>query len=644
METMFKNNNECNQTNCNVLHSILETAPDIIVFALDTGCNYLAFNTRHKEVIKSIWGVEIAIGLNMLEVISDAADRERARLNFSRALSGESFILEEWYGDERLSRECWLNHYSPIRTDAGDVTGITCFVQNISERKRIEGELVAREQQFRSLVENSPDAIIRYDTECRRIHVNPAFVQLVGESAKALLGSTPTEHSLSIESVSFQNALEQALKTGKEIQHEHTLLGIGDNTRDMHFRIVPEFGADRKVTSVLAIGRDITELKRLEERLHQSQKMEAVGQLAGGVAHDFNNIMTAIVGFAHIIGLKLGQDSSLNTYLDKILASAERATSLTRDLLAFSRKEVTQLKPIDFSKTIANSQHLISHLLREDIELIISSSDEPLTVMAGETQLTQILMNLATNARDAMPTGGKVAITMSSIIMDQDYVEHHGYGRKGKFALMTIADTGCGMDEKTRERLFEPFFTTKEVGKGTGLGLSTVYGVVTQLGGFIDVDSEPGKGTIFRIFLPLIESAATYEETIPPENTPYCGMETILLAEDDADVREIEESILNAAGYRVISAKDGSEALRMFFNHKDSVNLLILDAIMPETNGIEVLRTVLDIQPKAKTILMTGYTTEVMAVNDLIEKGTRFIQKPVNPRDFLLTVREVLDR
>jgi PAS domain S-box-containing protein len=644
MENALRESEERYRTNCNLLQSILESSPDVIVFALDTNCNYLAFNTRHKEAIKAIWGMEIAIGMNMLEVIGDVTDRERARVNFARALSGESFTLEEWYGDEQLSRECWLDYYSPIHSDAEDVTGMTCFVQNITDRKRIEGELVAREQQFRSLVENSPDIVIRYDTKCRRILVNPALIRLVGKPAATLLGVAPTDYPLGIETVNYQNALKQALENGKEVIHENIWRGVGDRTIISHFRIVPEFGANGRVAGVLAIGRDITELKLLEEQLNQSQKMEAVGQLAGGIAHDFNNIMTAIIGFAHIIGMKVGQESSLNCYLDKILASAERASSLTRDLLTFSRKEVMQLKPIDSREAIAGSQQLISRLLREDIELTISLSDEPLTVMAGENQLTQILMNLAANARDAMPSGGKITIAVSSFTMDQEYVERHGYGKKGIFSLIAFADTGCGMDEKTREKIFEPFFTTKEVGQGTGLGLATVYGIVKQLGGFINVYSEPEKGTIFRIYLPLAGSVATTEEKILADVPLYDGTETLLLAEDEPLVREIEETLLREAGYKIISARDGNEALRLFSDHRDSIDLLVLDAIMPGKNGIDVFREIQKIDPQIKVIMVSGYTSEMMIVSEFIEKGMKFMQKPVNPSEFLQAIREVLDR
>jgi CheY-like chemotaxis protein len=371
--------------------------------------------------------------------------------------------------------------------------------------------------------------------------------------------------------------------------------------------------------------------------------MEAVGQLAGGIAHDFNNIMTAIVGFAHIIGIKLGHDSPLNSYLDKILASAERAAGLTKELLTFSRKRVVQLKPVEIGKAIAGAQQLISRLLREDIELRVSIPDTPLTVMAGENQLIQILMNLITNARDAMPSGGKITITLSSITMDRDYIARHGFGEVGKFALITFADSGCGMDEKTRERIFEPFFTTKEVGKGTGLGLSTVYGIVKQLVGFINVDSEPGKGTIFRIHLPLIGGAEEIDETSSRAVSPPRGTETVLLAEDDPDVREIVESLLIEAGYKVIRARDGNEALRVFSNHRDSIDLLILDAVMPGKNGIDFFQQAQKIQPGIKAILMSGYTSEIMIVNGLIERGVKFLQKPVNPSEFLRTVREALD-
>jgi signal transduction histidine kinase len=404
------------------------------------------------------------------------------------------------------------------------------------------------------------------------------------------------------------------------------------------------YDSDGEFAGFLGVARDITERRRIETQLHQSQKMEAIGQLAGGIAHDFNNIMTAIVGFAHVLGMKLGNDSPLNMYVEKILASADRASGLTRDLLAFSRKQVMQLKLIDLGKSIAGSQQIISRLLREDIELSVTLPDAPLTVMAGDNHLTQILMNLTANARDAISSCGTVTISIGPFVMDQNYVARHGYGKVGRYALITFADTGRGMDEKTREKIFEPFFTTKEAGKGTGLGLATVYGIVKQLGGFINVYSEPGKGTLFRIYLPLLGSAEPIEDTIQSRVPSAGGTETILLAEDDPDVREVAESLLSEAGYRVISAADGVEALRIFSGLMDTIDLLILDAVMPGKNGIGVFQQIQKTHPQIKAIMMSGYTSEIMIVNGLIERGLKFLQKPINPRDFLRTVRETLDR
>lgn len=535
-----------------------------------------------------------------------------------------------------------------------------------SERNRVEQALREAYKRLDDLFAFLPDATFAIDSQGKVIAWNKAMERLTGIQAGHILGKGNGEYSVAFYGEVRPMLADFILRDGEgaEQWYEHlekeenryfasTLCVDRHDGQSAYFSAVAAamFDSDGAMIGVSEQIRDVTEMwvtemerKRLEEQLLQSRKMEAIGQLAGGIAHDFNNIMTAIVGFAYIIGTKLGGDSPLNMYLDKILASAERANGLTRDLLTFSRKQVMKLKPTELGKAVAGSQQLISRLLREDIELFVSTPGMPLTVVVGESHLTQILMNLAANARDAMPSGGKITITISSIVMDQEFVDRYGYGEVGMFARITFADTGCGMDETTRQRIFEPFFTTKEVGQGTGLGLATVFGIVKQLGGFINVYSEPGKGTIFTIYLPLVGGAEATEEAVTTDTPPPGGTELILLAEDDPNVREIGESLLSEAGYRVICAKDGTEALGMFSDHMDTIDLLVLDAVMPGKNGIEVFQRAQTLLPEIKAILVSGYTTEIMVVNGLIERGLRFLQKPVNPREFLRVVREVLDR
>jgi PAS domain S-box-containing protein len=529
------------------------------------------------------------------------------------------------------------------------------LVRDITERKLAEMKLRETNERFRSVLRAATAySIIGMDTDGVVKVFNEGAERILGYCAEEVIDRTTPELFHDRGEIASRAAeirinpgfevLVVAARKGETETREWTYVRKDGSRITVSLTVTAMLSESGALAGFIGIARDVTMEKKLEQQLQQSQKMDAIGQLAGGIAHDFNNIMTAIVGFSHVLGMKLGSDSPLNSYLDKILASADRATALTRDLLTFSRKQVMQLKPIALGKALAGAQHLISRLLREDIELIVSSPDAEFTVMAAENHVTQILMNLTINARDAMPSGGQIIISISAVTMDREYVTRHGFGKVGRFALITFADTGCGMDEKTRERIFEPFFTTKEVGKGTGLGLSTVYGIVRQLGGFISVYSEPGKGTTFRIHLPLFGSTGEIDET-PTDLVLYpAGTETVLLAEDDPDVREIVKSLLSEAGYKVISAGSGSEALRIFSDLIDTIDLLILDAVMPGKNGIDVFMQARNESPEVKAIMMSGYTSEVMVVNGLIERGLRFLQKPVNPSEFLRAVRETLDR
>lgn len=396
--------------------------------------------------------------------------------------------------------------------------------------------------------------------------------------------------------------------------------------------------------------RDLTEHKQAEEdreklqaQLHQAQKMEAVGQLAGGVAHDFNNMLQAIIGYGSLLKQKIGGDRSLSNYIDPILSSAEKSANLTRQLLAFSRKQLIEMKPVDINDLIVNIGKLIQRLIGEDIELRIRTTDKALIVMADRGQVEQVLMNLSTNARDAMPGGGLLSIETVQYSIDETYARDRMFDKPGKYALITVSDTGTGMDEKTKGKIFEPFFTTKEMGRGTGLGLSIVYGIIKQHGGEIHPYSEPGKGTTFKIYLPLAQKES--KETVEVElSLPKRGSETILLAEDSADVREVIKITLECAGYKVVEAVDGEDAINRFVENKEKVDLVITDVIMPRKSGKEVYDEIKKIKPLIKVLFTSGYTADMIGRKGITEEGAAFISKPANPYDFLIKVREILDK
>jgi nitrogen-specific signal transduction histidine kinase len=392
----------------------------------------------------------------------------------------------------------------------------------------------------------------------------------------------------------------------------------------------------------LVLANDVTDSMKLEEQLRQSQKMEAVGLLAGGVAHDFNNVLTAIIGYGNLLHMKLPPDDPLRAYAESILTTSQRAAQLTQSLLTFSRKQVIKPQPMGINGIVLRVEKLLKRLIREDIDLRTELDEADTTVLADSVQIEQVLMHLVTNARDAMPEGGTLTIRSTVVDLDAEDAATRGAGRPGRYVRLTVADSGRGMDEQTRERIFEPFFTTKEMGKGTGLGLATVYGIIKQHGGFIDVESAPGAGTSFHLYFP---SAGTGGElpVSPDSQAPPGGSETVLVAEDDDIIRALVRSVLKEFGYQVIEAKDGEEAVRVFGENRDRIDLLLFDVIMPKKNGRAALDEIRARQPRAKVLFMSGYSADMISKEGILDEGVSFIPKPVSPSELLRKVREVLD-
>ncbi|MEW6108119.1 MAG: PAS domain S-box protein [Nitrospirota bacterium] len=397
--------------------------------------------------------------------------------------------------------------------------------------------------------------------------------------------------------------------------------------------------------ATLSSGNDITEHLKVEEQLRHAQKMEALGTLTGGIAHDFNNILQAIIGYANLLYMKIGPDDPLRNNIEQILFSAERAANLTQGLLAFGRKQVLNPRTINLNEIIIKVNKLLSRLIGEDIELKTSLSEKNLTVVADVGQIEQVLINLVTNARDAMPDGGSLTLETGLVELNREFIETHGYGRPGNYALLSVADSGTGMDRETMGRIFEPFFTTKESGKGTGLGLSIVYGIIKQHEGYVNIYSEPGRGTIFRIYLPLIKEELVEEKDADQQVSALSagGTETILVAEDDETLRKLSRTVLQQFGYSVIDAVDGEDAVKKFIENKDEIKLLIFDVIMPKKNGNEAYEAIKKITPGIKVIFISGYTADIIIRKGILEKGLDFIVKPVSPVELLRKVREVLD-
>lgn len=395
----------------------------------------------------------------------------------------------------------------------------------------------------------------------------------------------------------------------------------------------------------LAIQRKRTEEEqtRLQDQLRQSQKMEAVGLLAGGVAHDFNNLLMAIVSYGGVLQLKMAEDDPLRPNVDKMLTVVDRAAGLTQSLLAFSRKQVINLQPYNLNDIIRKVEKLLARIIGEDIRIQTNLMEDPLVVNVDSGQIEQVLMNLATNARDAMLHGGTLSIITESFEMDGEYVKAHGYGEPGRYAQFSVSDSGTGMDAATVKRIFEPFFTTKELGRGTGLGLAVVYGIVKQHGGFINVYSEPDIGTTFRIRLPLLKDAEYEGEELAPQTHPIGGKETILLAEDETELRRLISTVLTEFGYTVIEAEDGEDAVKKFTEHRGGIQLLLFDVIMPKKNGKDACGEIRMMGSDVRTIFISGYPPDVIQGKGLLEEGCALVMKPVSPQNLLRKIREELD-
>ncbi|MEI6613278.1 MAG: PAS domain S-box protein [Chrysiogenales bacterium] len=523
-------------------------------------------------------------------------------------------------------------------------TGKTLYLANVSsditERKLGEEKLLESERRYRTLFESAGDAIfLLYRNQIS--DCNSRTLEMFGCPREQIVGMPISRFH-----PPRQPDNSDSLSKGKE----KNAAALGGDSQFFEWRHIrfdgTHFDAEVNLNKIelaagphlLAIVRDITERKMLEEQLRQAQKMEAVGILAGGVAHDFNNILSTIVGYASLLQMQAGLDKKLKEYLERILASTERAASLTHSLLAFSRKQAIELQPVDINDSIFGFHKILARLIGEDVDCKLNLASTNLVVDADIRQIEQVLMNLATNARDAMPHGGKMTIsTRSEVLTD-------GVGEipRGAYAVISVSDTGTGMESEIQSHLFEPFFTTKEVGKGTGLGLAIVYGIVKNHQGFIRMESESAQGTAFHIYLPLKQLAVQKNRRKQQVKIPG-GNETILLVEDDDAVRHVTRSMLEEFGYTVLEAADGQEALAVFVQHRDQVGLLLCDLIMPKKNGKETRAGIMKLKPDIKTIFMSGYTNDIIVRKGILEPGMHLLLKPLHPAALLEKVREVLD-
>jgi two-component system, cell cycle sensor histidine kinase and response regulator CckA len=629
------------QGKISISQKALRESEDIFIKFMEHSPIYVFFKDENIRAIRLSKNFETMLGRPIKELIGKTMD-ELFPSELAKCMMADDIRTLKEGREITIEEEFDGRFYTTIKFPIF-IDGKPCFLAgytiDITERKHAEAALLEAEARYHILFDNAPDGIVICDPETARILE-------FNETACRQLGYSRDEFSrLSISDIDINDTPEivryrfdEVLREGR-VDFETRHRTKSGEIRTVHITLMTtEISGRRALHCVL---RDITERRRLQDQLRHAQKLESIGQLAGGIAHDFNNVLNAVVGYAGMMQMDLTESDPMRHFADEIAAAAMRGASLTTQILAFSRKQTLEMRPVNINEVILSLEKMLHRLVREDIIIKLSLPCQALFVMADAAQIDQVLINLTTNARDAMPNGGEILISTNIFAMNEEFVLTHGYGRPGKYALITFSDSGCGMDEETRLRIFDPFFTTKEIGRGTGLGLAVVHGILKQHGGFVDLYSEPGKGTVFNIYLPLTDSASEeIEVTTPIERRG--GTETILIAEDDASLRKLSGTVLTHFGYRIIEAVDGEDAILKFSQNSDAIELVILDCIMPKKNGGEAYESINRLKPGIKTIFMSGYADESFPYRELFDK-TAFIRKPMKPDELLHVVRETLD-
>ena len=576
------------------------------------------------------------------EVLQAMEDRGEVARNGSRSLDWMGVPLK--VNNHTFGALVVQTYSKNIRYRERDKEILTFVARQLAsavEIKRNEQALRRSEARYRSLVQSSVYGIYRSSLEGRFLDMNPALITMLGYSSPEEVLLLDPEKDVFAVPEEHARLIEEFRKTGR-------LDGIEVKWKRKDGRIIMVRISGRAVSSadepadvLEAIAEDVTDRRALEDQFRQAQKMEAVGRLAGGVAHDFNNLLMVISGYAEVILSELDSSNPLHEKGRAIQLAADRATTLTRQLLAFSRKQLLELKVVDVNAIVQDMERLVRPLIGENVELVTQLATQAAHTRADAGQLEQVLMNLVVNAKDAMPTGGKLTIQTQVVVVDERHRGGPQFIRPGQYVLLSVSDTGMGMDRETQSRIFEPFFTTKEKGKGTGLGLSTVYGIVKQTGGYVMVQSEISRGSTFHIYLPLSEGSAE-PHAVPLPEKPCGGNETILLVEDEESVRQLVRDTLSAKGYEVIEAANGEAGLAAAARQSGKIDLVITDVVMPGMGGRELVKQLAVSRPDTKVLYLSGYTEDAIISDGSIESGTAFLQKPFTLQNLTRKVREVL--
>ncbi len=614
---------------------LFENANDLIQSVAADG-TFLYVNRAWRETLG--YPQEEVAALTLLDVIHPDF-REHCMDIFRRVSSGEKVDHVEAVFVAKSGRSIVVEGNINCSIVDGAPVATRGIFRDITEHRHAT-------EFIKNILESVDEGFVVIDGDYRILSANKAYSDKTNLPLSDIVGKYCYEISHRLSKPCYEAgedcAVRHTFETGEPRTAVHVHYDSEGNPVYIETKSFPLKDSLGRIISAIEIHNDISEKKKLEDQLRHAQKMEAVGTLAGGIAHDFNNILTAIIGYGTLLQMKMNGNDPFRSYVDQILTSTERAANLTQSLLAFSRKQPMNPKVLDLNTLISHVQKLMTRLIGEDIDISLFLNDKPMTIRADAGQIEQVLMNLVTNARDAMPQGGLLTIETRVMELDNDFIRAHGYGRVGRYALLSVTDSGVGMEEKTRSRIFEPFFTTKDLGRGTGLGLAIVYGIVKRHSGYINVYSEPGKGTAFKLYLPLVNAAVETTRTVEP-GMPEGGIATILVAEDDDSVRSLTSAVLDGFGYTVITAVDGDDALEKFWDHKDRIQLLLLDIIMPKKNGKAVYEEIRSIRPDVKVLFTSGYTAEVIHHKGILEDSLNFISKPVSPRDLLKKVKEMLN-
>ena len=614
-------------------------ADEKITLINQKGCEILGYNE------------EELVGENWFDLLVPREIRKEIRGIFAKLMSGDIEPVEYYEnplltknGEQRLI----AFHNTAVRDSSGQIVGVLLSGEDITERKRAEETLRESEAKHRTLVENIPQTVFLKDRASVYVSCNTSYARDLGIGPDDIAGKTDYDFHPRELAEKYRADDQRVMDEGTTKDIEEPLIKGGQETW-VHTVKTPVRDAQGNVTGILGIVWDITEQKKaadekqaLEAQLRLAQKMESIGRLAGGVAHDFNNMLTGIKGFAGFARDAVEEGSGAHEDLTEVLALADRAAGLTRQLLAFSRRQTLEPVVLDLNKLIEEQAKMLTRLLGEDIELQFLPEPDLGSVRADPGQIEQVIMNLAVNARDAMLDGGKLTIETANVELGDDYARNHVAVVPGPHVMLAASDTGSGMDEKTRQKVFDPFFTTKGAGKGTGLGLSTVYGIVKQHGGNIWVYSEPGKGTTFKVYLPRVAAEAEPR----PRTAPSVGggSETILLVEDDRAVRDVGRRHLEDLGYTVLCASCAREAEEVAAKHGKPIDLLLTDVVMPDRNGRELYEALAASQEGLKVLYMSGYTENAIVHHGMLEGGIPYLQKPFERKDLATKVRQALER